>query len=102
MKLSGLSESKQVFCYDAKVINAGLLRKSSCSGNFLLKNGSTSSFVIYNQEAGIFIDENLYIPLKMSKQLFTAKEAKIYFDILGVKMPDLYQNLVRSLFLGGW
>lgn len=99
MKLSSLSASKQLFCYDAKVIDAGLLRSSSCQGNFLLKNGQTSTYPVYNQEAGIFIDENLYIPLKMSKQLFTAQEAKVYFDILGVKIPDFYQIVRLKLAL---
>jgi hypothetical protein len=35
----------------------------------------------------------------MSKQLFTAQEAKVYFDILGVKIPDFYQIVRLKLAL---
>lgn len=91
MKVTSLSASGQEFCYDANFVNAGLLQSPYRSGNFLLKNGSTSTWTVYNQECGIFVDDLLYIPLKMSKQLFTAREAEIYYSNLDAKVPDLYQ-----------
>lgn len=81
----------QTICYDAKNVDAGLLQSSSRKGSYLLKDGSVSTQTVYNQECGIFIDEHLYIPLKMSKQLLTAREAEIYYRSLGEKAPDLYQ-----------
>lgn len=91
MKFKDLRAFEQIVCYDATSVNAGLLRYSSRKGSYLLKDGHPSIKTVYNQEIGIFIDENLYIPLKMSKQLFTAREAKVYYRTLGEKMPDLYQ-----------
>ncbi len=57
----------------------------------MLKNGKSSKSTVYDQECGIFIDEHLYIPLKISKQQLTAHEAEIYYLSLGQKIPDLYQ-----------
>lgn len=91
MKVTGLSASAQIVCYDAQSVDAGLLQSSSRKGSYLLKDGSISAQTVYNQECGIFIDEHLYIPLKMSKQLLTAREAEIYYRSLGKKIPDLYQ-----------
>ncbi len=91
MKATGLSASRQIVCYDAKSVDAGLLQSSKCKGSYLLKNGEISAQTVYNQEWGIFIDEHLYIPLKMTKQLLTAHEAEVYYHSLGEQMPDLYQ-----------
>lgn len=91
MKVTGLSASVQIVCYDAKSVDAGLLQSLFRKGSYLLKDGRTSTQTVYNQECGIFIDEHLYIPLKMSKQLLTAREAEIYYRSLGKEMPDLYQ-----------
>ena len=85
------SASKKCVCYDASSVVAGLLHRSSQEGYYLLKNGSISPYTVYNQENGIFIDDALYLPLKMTKQPLTAKEAKLYADSLKVKLPDLYQ-----------
>ena len=91
MKATGLSASMQIVCYDAKSVDAGLLQSSKCKGSYLLKNGKISAQTVYNQEWGIFIDEHLYIPLKMTKQLLTAREAEVYYRSMGEQMPDLYQ-----------
>ena len=91
MKATGLSASMQIVCYDAKSVDAGLLQSSRCKGSYLLKNGEISVRTVYNQEWGIFIDEHLYIPLKMTKQLLTAHEAEVYYRSMGEQMPDLYQ-----------
>ena len=99
MKITGLSASEQIICYDAKCVDAGLLHGSYRKGYFFLKNGSISPYPVYNQEFGVFIDQHLFIPLKMSKKMFTAREAKIYFKTLGAKIPDFYQIVRLKLAL---
>ncbi len=92
--------SKQVFYYDATKGGSCLLSSSQQAGYFLLKDGSKSFHTVYDQECGIFIDENLYIPLKLSKQKFTAHEARLYYETMEQKIPDLYKivRLQQALY----
>ena len=94
MKLTfALTLKKSVYRY-AGCVDGDLLRHSSKAGHYLLKNGKVSPDTVYNQENGIFIDDVLYLPLKMTKQLLTAEEARLYADSLKVILPDFYQALV--------
>lgn len=91
METKNLSASNGVIFYDATKTDGKLFRQSEKNGYYLLKNGSCSSITVYGQEKGIFIDEDLYIPLKFSCEKVTFHEAQIYYDLMQEKMPDLYK-----------
>lgn len=64
-------------------------------GAYLLKNGEVSEETVYNQEAGVLINHDLYVPLaKQPKQKLTAVEAETYAQIEGMEIPSL-EDLVR-------
>ncbi len=63
-------------------------------GHYLLKDGSCSARTVYNQEKGILLNDNLYLPLNISRQKFRAAEAKAYFSAVKLEIPCLYQILL--------
>lgn len=66
-------------------------------GKYLLKNGQVSEVTVYGQEAGVFINKDLYIPLaKQPKQLLTAKEAETYARIEGLEIPTIADLMLLS------
>ncbi len=60
-------------------------------GNYLLKNGKCSRSTVYNQEAGIFVNANLYIKLDMPENLFTAEQAGVYIKAYENRLPEYFE-----------
>lgn len=83
--------------YNAQKFEVGLLAASAVQGHYLLKNGQKSIVPVYDQEYGVFIDENHYIPLKFSTRPLTYREAEVYYQSIGGEMPDLYEAVRLSL-----
>lgn len=101
MKVECFNASAQTICYDAKDADDGLLKDSRYEGYYLLKDGTRSFDTVYNQEAGVFADDNLYLPLSvMAKPAFGAGEAKDYFSGIGEEVPDLYEIVRLKLTCG--
>ncbi len=63
-------------------------------GHYLLKDRSCSARTVYNQENGILLNDDLYLPLNISRQKFRAAEAKAYFSVVKLEIPCLYQILL--------
>lgn len=59
-------------------------------GHYLLKNGTHSASTVYDQEAGIFANANLYIKLDMPKSLFTVEQARVYLKAYEAQVPEYF------------
>lgn len=60
------------------------------SGNYLLKNGGYSATTVYDQEAGIFANANLFIRLDMPKKSFTAEAAMVHLKAEEAQVPEYF------------
>lgn len=72
--------------------------KTSCPrpGEYLLKNGYCASQPEYGQEAGIYINANMYVPLDDSyAQALTHEEARAYAKAVNRALPDYFE--IRQL-----
>ncbi len=62
-------------------------------GNYLLKNGSTSSHTVFDEEAGIYFTPNLYLNLiafsKTPNKKFVARDVEGWCNIQEVQLPTL-------------
>jgi len=59
-------------------------------GYYLLKNGKSSQSTVYDQEAGIFVNANLYIKLDMPKVSLTAEQAMVYLKAYEAQLPEYF------------
>lgn len=59
-------------------------------GHYLLKNGAHSVSTVYDQEAGIFANANLYIKLDMPKSPFTSEQAMVYLKAYEAQVPEYF------------
>lgn len=72
--------------------------KTSCPrpGEYLLKNGYCASHPEYGQEAGIYINANMYVPLNDAyAQVLTRKEANAYAKAVNRSLPEYFE--IRQL-----
>lgn len=60
------------------------------SGDYLLKNGTVSKSTVYDQEAGIFVNANLYIKLDLPERPLTAEEANVYLGAYAYRLPEYF------------
>lgn len=61
------------------------------AGDYLLKNGNFSPVTVYDQEWGIYLNENVYILLDMLKAPLTVSEANVVCSARDYKMPTQAQ-----------
>ena len=59
-------------------------------GHYLLKNGKFSESTVYDQEAGIFVNANLYIKLDMPKAPLTVEQAMVYLKAYEAQLPEYF------------
>lgn len=60
------------------------------AGYYLLKNGSWSCSTVYDQEAGIFVNPNLYLKLDMPADAFNAKQTCVYLKACDMQIPEYF------------
>lgn len=60
------------------------------AGDYLLKDGKFSRSTVYNMEAGIFVNPNLYIKLEMPATLMTAEEASVFCKATDDRVPEYF------------
>lgn len=60
------------------------------AGDYLLKDGKSSRSTVYNMEAGIFVNPNLYIKLEMPATLMTAEEASVFCKATDDRVPEYF------------
>lgn len=60
------------------------------AGDYLLKGGEVSRSTVYNMEAGIFANPNLYIRLDMPAKRMSAQEVNIFCKMSEVQAPEFF------------
>ena len=61
------------------------------AGCYLLKNGSWSYSTVYDQEAGIFVNPNLYLKLDLPEaELFDAEQTCVYLKARSMQIPEFF------------
>lgn len=60
------------------------------AGYYLLNSGASSESTVYDQEAGIFANANLYITLDMHKAPLTVEQTKVYLKANEGQIPEYF------------
>lgn len=77
----------QIHCYEQSK-QTGYFPQA---GDFLLKNGYASRTTVYDQEAGIYINANLYLRLTFPEKSLTYEECQVYCKMNNVRIPEYFE-----------